>query len=83
MSIKQSIIKNNNGFVYSDTDHKLKNKKIVWISDTKIQIVIDNKIYYGENDVVNIKIGDYVQLFKMSHYSCTNKINNNAYLSEI
>ena len=58
-------------------------KKLFAINNMEIQIIIDDKTYYGEYDMKNIHIGDYVQIFKMSHYCCTNKINNKIYLSEI
>jgi glutamyl-tRNA synthetase len=50
-------------------------KKLIWLSSTNvvdIKIIFNSgDVKYYKSDVVNIKVGDYVQFIKMSYFMCT------------
>jgi len=75
---------------------KTTEKKVLWLDDiTKIKVIITTyhglynpstvKEYYGEQDMMKMNPGDYIQLFKMNYYICNriDEVNKVVYLSEI
>lgn len=82
--------------LHLEGDAKTTEKKVLWVDDlTKINVIVTSyhglynppstKEYYGEADMLKLKPGEYVQLFKMNYYTCTSidNINKIVHLREI
>lgn len=69
--------------LHTEGDFKTTEKKILWLSDNHkilVKITTFTTLYeepittshYGEQDMLTLTKGDYVQLMKMNYYICTN-----------
>lgn len=75
-----------------DGNFKKTKKKLMWIADGK-QVNVSIKrfigynssetMWYGEPAIINIQVGEIIQLLRMKYYICDSKTNNTINLIEI
>ena len=87
-----NVIYNKNNFLsLPDGDYRKTEKKLVWVSDKycKIDILfiknnlLQEKKYMGECDMANLKVGDYLQIFKLGYFKCIRNDHDTIKLIEI